>query len=57
MDKLALIQRLRLPDYDTIHLLINGINNLSIRAAGLDLNSLDSFLERMHHLTTSCEAS
>jgi len=57
MDKLALIQRLRLPDYDTIHLLINGISNLSIRAAALalDLNFLDSFLERMHHLTTSCE--
>jgi len=48
---------LRLPDYDKIHLLINGISNLSIRAAALalELNSLDSFLERMHHLTTSCE--
>lgn len=59
MDKLALIQRLKLPDEDAILLLINGISNLAMRAtaAAIDTESLDIFLQRMQRLTASCDES
>ncbi|XP_071628367.1 uncharacterized protein [Temnothorax longispinosus] len=56
MDKLALIQPLRLRDEDIIHLLISGITNFSMKsaAATIHTDSVDYFLEEMHHLTSVC---
>ncbi|CAL1672060.1 unnamed protein product [Lasius platythorax] len=56
MDKIALMQPLKLSDEDSIHFLVNGISSLAIRglAASLRVNSLDEFLREMQHITTSC---
>lgn len=56
-DKLALIQRMKLSDRDAIHLLINGISNLAIKAsaAAFSTDSLDVFLEKMQRITSFCE--
>ncbi|KMQ87107.1 hypothetical protein RF55_13706 [Lasius niger] len=59
MDKLAIMQPLKLNDDDSIHLLINGINNLSIKsaAATIHTDSIDHFLDEMYRLTTICDTS
>jgi len=59
MDKIALIHPLKLGDTDIIHLLINGINSLSIKsvAATIRADSIDHFLEEMHHLTAVCDST
>jgi len=56
MDKLALMMLLKLPDEDSIQLLINGISNVAIKvtAASLRTNSLDEFLRDMQHITATC---
>jgi len=53
IDKLALLHQLNLPESDTIHLLISGINQSSLRATALSVanESLDSFLEKMRCIT------
>jgi len=53
MDKLA---PLKLPDEDSIQLLINGISSVAIKAtvASLKINSLDEFLRDMQHITATC---
>lgn len=55
-DKLALAQKLRYSDFDTIHSLIEGITHISIQAAvmALDTQSLDVFLEKMQRMTSTC---
>lgn len=49
------MQSLKLSDSDSIHFLIDGINNAAIRgaAAVLRANSLDEFLDEMHKVTLS----
>jgi len=56
MDKLALMAPLKLPDEDSIQLLINGISSLAIKATAalLRINSLDEFLRDMQHITATC---
>ncbi|KMQ90759.1 hypothetical protein RF55_9447 [Lasius niger] len=55
LDKLTIMQSLKLPDRDSIHLLIDGISSNALRgtAAVLQVDSVDEFLEQMHHITTS----
>jgi len=59
MDKLLLIQPLKLEDEDVIHLLIDGITHLSIKsaAATLHADSVDHFLDEMHHIYTICDGA
>lgn len=59
MDKLLLIQPLKLEDEDIIHLLIDGIKHLSIKSAVATLraDSVDQFLDEMHNITTICDSS
>ncbi|KMQ87776.1 hypothetical protein RF55_12857 [Lasius niger] len=59
MDKLLLIQPLKLEDKDIIHLLIDGISHLSIKSAAaiIHADSVDQFLDEMHHITTICDSS
>lgn len=54
MNKLALMQSLKLSD--VIHLLGNDINNPWIRSAAaiIQTDSVDQFLDEMHHLITFC---
>ncbi|KYN11232.1 hypothetical protein ALC57_16617 [Trachymyrmex cornetzi] len=54
MDKLTLMHDLNLSPDSAIHLLISGINSRSLRetAAALDLESVDSFLDSMHRITS-----
>ncbi|CAL1671696.1 unnamed protein product [Lasius platythorax] len=56
MDKIALMQPLKLSDEDSIHFLVNEISSLAIRGlvASLRVHSLDEFLREMQHITTSC---
>jgi len=56
MDKLALIAPLKLPDEDSIQLLINRISSIAIKAAVtiLKTDSLDEFLKNMQHITATC---
>jgi len=56
MDKLALMVPLKLPDKDSIQLLINGISSLAIKgtAVSLKIDSLDEFLRDMQHITATC---
>ncbi|XP_036150640.1 uncharacterized protein LOC118648438 [Monomorium pharaonis] len=53
MEKLALMQRLRLPDRDAISYIIAGISSNSLRgtAVALHAESVDQFLEEMHDIT------
>jgi len=53
IDKLSLLHQLNLPESDTIHLLISGISQSSLRATALSVadESLDSFLEKMRCIT------
>ncbi|CAL1672453.1 unnamed protein product [Lasius platythorax] len=53
MDKLALMKNLRLPDQESIHLLINGIASKALRgtAAALRVETVDEFLEEMFPIT------
>ncbi|KMQ86352.1 retrovirus-like pol polyprotein, partial [Lasius niger] len=53
MDKLALMKNLRLPDQESIHLLINGIASKALRgtAATLRVETVDEFLEEMFPIT------
>jgi len=53
IDKLTLLHQLNLPENDTIHLLISGISQSSLRATALSLadETLDSFLEKMRCIT------
>lgn len=55
LDKLTLMQSLKLPERGTIHLLIDGISSNALRgtAAALKVESVDEFLEQMHLITTS----
>ncbi|KMQ87219.1 hypothetical protein RF55_13564, partial [Lasius niger] len=55
LEKLSLIQSLKLTDDDSIHFLIDGINNSAIRSAAavIRATSLDDFLEEMHKVTIS----
>ena len=55
MDKLALMQGLKLSDRDTIHYLINGIASRSLRSTAVALRSrsIDEFLLDMHEVTLS----
>ncbi|KMQ88009.1 hypothetical protein RF55_12579 [Lasius niger] len=59
MDKLLLMQPLGLKDDDIIYLSINGISHLSIKSAAATIraDSVDHFLDEMHHLTTICSDS
>lgn len=59
MDKLLLMQLLGSKDDDIIHLLINGISHLSIKSAAVTIraDSVDHFLNEMHHLSTICSDS
>lgn len=59
MDKLALMHRLKLEDSDKIKLIINGINNLSIKcaAATVRVNSLNQFIREVHYIAASCSDS
>lgn len=53
IDKIVLMKSLKLSDQDVIHLLINGISNLSIKAAAaLPKDSLDEFLRKMQYITS-----
>ncbi|KMQ88874.1 hypothetical protein RF55_11569 [Lasius niger] len=54
-DKMILMKNLKLPEDDTIHLLINGIASRSLRevAAALKVKSVDEFLEEMQRITSS----
>jgi len=54
--KLKLMHSLQLPEQDKIQLLINGINNMSMRgmATMLKANSINEFLEDMFQLVSSC---
>lgn len=56
MDKMALMQRLKLDDLDKIKLLIHGINNFSIKcaAATLRVSSLNQFIREVHGIIESC---
>lgn len=49
MDKLAMIQPLKLQEKNVIQLLINGINSLSIRAAAVIIRAdlVDHFLDEV----------
>ncbi|KMQ83564.1 hypothetical protein RF55_19668 [Lasius niger] len=49
------MQSLKLPERETIHLLIDGISNNALRGTGtaLKVESVDEFLEQMHLITTS----
>lgn len=53
MDKLALMKNLRLPEQESMHLLINGIGSKALRstATALRVDSVDQFLEEMHPIT------
>lgn len=55
MDKLALVQRLNLPESDVINLLIGGItiSSLSATALTLSVNTVDQFLLQMRSITRS----
>jgi len=55
LEKLSLMQSLKLSDDDSIHYLIDGIKNPAIRSAAavVRANSLDHFLEEMHKVTLS----
>lgn len=59
MDKLALMHPLEFKDDDAIHFLINGINNLALKsaAATIHADSIDHFLDEMHHITAVCTDS
>jgi len=59
MDKLALMQPLKLEDEHTIELLIKGIPILAIKsvAASLRTDSIDDFLDEMHRITITCDDS
>ncbi|CAL1671941.1 unnamed protein product [Lasius platythorax] len=59
MNKIVLMQPLKLPDDDAIQLLTNGISSLAIRgvAASLKVDSLNEFLREMQHITASCGTS
>ncbi|KYN28034.1 hypothetical protein ALC57_02552 [Trachymyrmex cornetzi] len=54
MDKLTLMHDLDLPQESAIHLLISGILSRSLRetAAALNVESVDSFLDAMHKITS-----
>ncbi|KYN17781.1 hypothetical protein ALC57_09934 [Trachymyrmex cornetzi] len=54
MDKLTLMHDLDLPQESAIHLLISGILSRSLRetAAALNIESVDSFLDAMHKITS-----
>jgi len=56
MDKLILMAPLKLPDEDSIQLLINRISSVAIKAtaASLRTNSLDEFLRDMQYITATC---
>lgn len=55
LDKLALMHALELPTKDAIQLLISGIMSSSLRgtAASLKVDSIDQFLEEMHHVAVA----
>lgn len=55
LEKLSSIQSLKLSDNDSIHFLIDGINNAAIRSAAavVRANTLDEFLEEMHKVILS----
>jgi len=54
-EKLVLMHRLKLSDQDAILYLMNGINNLSLRAlaASLKVETINDFLREMHRITLS----
>jgi len=56
VNKLALMALLKLPDEDSIQLLINGISSVAIKATAVSLrvNSLDEFLKDIQHITATC---
>ncbi|KMQ87769.1 hypothetical protein RF55_12864 [Lasius niger] len=55
MEKLVLMKNLKLPERDTIHLLINEIDSRLLRelAVALRVHSVDGFLEEMQRITAS----
>lgn len=59
MEKIAILQNLKLPEDSIIHCLIDGINNIAIKsvAASISTESVDDFLEQMHHITSTCGTS
>ncbi|XP_011878157.1 PREDICTED: uncharacterized protein LOC105567696, partial [Vollenhovia emeryi] len=59
MDKIAILQCLKLDDEKVIHCLIDGIGSLAIRtcAASIKADSIDDFLQQMHHITMTTSAS
>ncbi|KMQ87770.1 penicillin-binding protein 4 family protein [Lasius niger] len=59
MEKIAILQNLKLPKDSIIHCLIDGINNIAIKsvAASISTESVDDFLEQMHHITSTCEVA
>ncbi|XP_011859423.1 PREDICTED: uncharacterized protein LOC105556919 [Vollenhovia emeryi] len=59
MEKISILQCLRLPEDSIIHCLIDGINIIAIKAiaASIQTDSIDEFLEQMHHITTTCGTS
>lgn len=52
IDKLAIMQRLKLSERESIHLLINGINSRALRgtATALPVTTVDQFLDQMHNI-------
>lgn len=56
LDKITLLQPLKLSDAGAIHFLINGIISLAIKGitSSLKVESLDEFLREMEEIATSC---
>jgi len=59
MEKLLLIQKIKLPEQESIRLLIDGIPHLSIKAAAMAMRikEIDLFLREMKNLTSACSNS
>lgn len=59
MDKIALMDPLRLPEREVIRFLTNGISSIAIKAAAaaLKVDSLDDYLREMQQITESCCSS
>lgn len=56
MDKIAILQCLRLEERNIIHCLIDRISSVALKATAAMLRSsmLDNFLEEMHHIASTC---
>jgi len=59
MEKLLLIQKIKLPEHESVRLLIDSIPHLSIKTAAIAfrIKEIDLFLREMKNLTSACSSS